>query len=142
MFFPLRVHQADVHVHAAAGPFRERLCHEARGHPVLARDRLHGALQQHAVVRGKLGARDMVQVDLELARGEFLERRTGGDVLRLAGREEVREKRIGVLDVFHAAVLRTGLDLPCAGNESDFRCRPLGVRLQQVELELGRGRPP
>ncbi len=129
-------------MHAATGPFRKRLRHEARGHPVLAGDCLHRALQQYAVVRGELGARDVVQVDLELAGREFLERRADGNVLRLAGCEEIREEGIGVLDVFHAAVLRTGLDLPCAGNESDFRCRPLGVGLQQVELELGRGRLP
>ena len=128
-----------MHVQAAAGPFRERLRHEARGHAVLARDGLDRALQQHAVVGGELGARDVVQVDLELAGREFLERRARGNVLRLAGREEVREERIGVLDVLHAAVLRTGLDLARAGNHSDFRCRPIGVGLEQVELELGRG---
>ena len=107
--------------------------------PVLARDGLDGTFKEHAMIRGELGARDMVQVDLELAGGEFLERRAGGNVLRLAGGEEVREEGVSVLDIFHAAVLRTGLDLPCSGNHPDLRRRPLCVGFEQVELELGRG---
>ncbi len=105
-----------MHVQAAAGRIRERLGHEARGHAVLPRDGLDRALQQHGVIAGELGARDVVQVDFELAGREFLERRAGGDVLRLAGRVEIGQERIDVLDVLHAAVLRADLRPARAGD--------------------------
>ena len=66
--------------------------------------------------RGELGVRDVMQVDLELAGRELLERRAGRDVLRLAGLEQVGEEGIDLLDVLHAAVLRAVLDRARAGN--------------------------
>ena len=81
------------------------------------------------MVTRELGAADVMQVDFELTRRELLQRGTGGNVLRLADRIELREEWIDILDILHAAVLRAVLDATRSRDISGFRRWALAVRI-------------
>ena len=67
MLRPLRIHQAAMHMHAAAGAVQIGLGHEAGGEAMARRHRLDDALEQDGVI-ARATASVVIQVDLELAR--------------------------------------------------------------------------
>ena len=97
---PRLVEEAQVDVHARAGPVVVRLGHEGGFEPMRSRRGLHRALQQQAVERGgdRIGA--MLQIDLELAGTRLLHHRVDGETLHLANPVDVideRRKRVHLL---------------------------------------------
>ncbi len=83
------VEQRDVHVQPVAGLARVGLGHEGGIHLVVVGDVLDQALEQHRVVAGFDRVRHVVQVDLELRRGAFLDDGVGRDALFLGALEDV-----------------------------------------------------
>jgi len=83
------VEDRDVHVQPVARLVRVRLGHEGGVHLMVVGDVLHQALEQQRVVAGLDRVGDVVQVDLELRRGAFLDDGIGRDALLLGAFEDV-----------------------------------------------------
>jgi hypothetical protein len=78
------------------------------------------------------------QVDLHLRRAVLVDQRVDLDVLRFAERVDVVEQRIELVDRRDAVRLAADLGAARAADRRLERIVGVGVRLDQVELELGR----
>ena len=107
----LRVDDALVDVHGAAGLFRVRLRHEGGVHLVAQRRLARRALEQERLV-GEVQRIAVDQVDLHLRRPVLVDQRVDLDVLVLAELVDVVEQRIELVDRRDAVRLPAGLGRP------------------------------
>jgi hypothetical protein len=127
---------------AAAGVILVGLGHEARRHPVLAREAADEELEEPRVIRRLQSVGLVHEVDLELAGAGLRDRGVGGNVHRLAGAVEPREK--GVPRVQLAQCEDLGLVAPLARTRAGWHAQLAAAVVDEVELHLGRhhGRQP
>ena len=101
-----------MHVQAAAGVFGKRFGHETGNEPVLLRDCLDGALEQHRVIAGKNRVVNVQEVDLELGRRKFGRGRVGRDALCLATVIQLVQEFLDVPEVIRVVDLGSRLRSP------------------------------
>jgi len=126
-------------VQPVAGLARIGLGHEGGIHLVVVGDVLDQPLEQHRVVASLDRVGDVMQVDLKLRRGAFLDDGVGRDALFLGAFENVLQAvdvLVEVVDQVDLGRLRA-----LAGNRRARRLRPAVhvLLVDQVELQLERG---
>ncbi len=118
---------------------RVGLGHEGGLDPVLGRDRLDHALEQHGVVAGLERVVDMAQIDLVLPGGVFRDQAVDRDALRHAGVVDLVQQVVEIVQLVDAVDL--GGVLALAADRRHRRPRPAvlaALAVDQVELQLHR----